>query len=74
MAIPPVSLAFAGAASASHSCNRTDHRAVPDRPLVAWRAPGSGGTPSPLRRIDERNPWAGVMAMRLRRAAMAIAI
>ncbi len=73
MATTPVFLAFAGGASASDPWGRTGHRAAPDRPSVPWRPPASGGTPSPLRPIDERNPWAGVLAMRLRRAAMAVA-
>ena len=74
MAITTAFLAFGGGASAPAPWVRTGHRAVPNRPLVPCRAPGSGGTPSPLPPVDERNPWAGVMAMRLRRAAMALAI
>ena len=73
MATTPVFLAFAGGASASDPRSHSDHRAAPDRLPVPWRGPGPSGTPSPLRPIDERNPWAGVMAMRLRRAAMAVA-
>ena len=66
-------LAFAGGVSASDHRGRTEHREALDQVLVPWRAPGSGGTPSPLSPIDGRNPWAGVVAMRLRRAAMAAA-
>ena len=73
MATTPVFLAFAGGASALHSWGRTDHRTAPDRLSVPWHAPGSGETPAAPQAIDGRNPWAGVMAMRLRRAAMAIA-
>ena len=74
MATTPAFLAFAGGAPAPHRWGRTTgHRAAPDRLSVPWRGPDPSGTPSPLRPIDERNPWAGVMAMRLRRAAMAVA-
>jgi hypothetical protein len=73
MATTPVFLAFAGGASASDPWGRTGRWAALDRLPVPWRPPGSGGTPSPLRPIDERNPWAGVVAMRLRRAATAVA-
>jgi hypothetical protein len=73
MATTPVSLAFAGGASASHPWGRSGDRAAPDRLPVPWRGPDPSGTPSPLPPIDERNPWAGVVAMRLRRAAMAAA-
>jgi hypothetical protein len=73
MAITPASLAFAGGASAPDPWGRTDNRAAPDRLSVPWRRPDPSGTPSPLSPIDERNPWAGVVAMRLRRAAVAAA-
>ena len=73
MATTPVFLAFTGGAPASDPWGRTGQRAAPNRLPVPWPAPGSGGTPSPLPPIDERNPWAGVVAMRLRRAAMAAA-
>ena len=73
MATTPVFLAFAGGASAPEPWGRTGPRAAPDRLPVPWRGPDPSGTPSPLRPIDERNPWAGVVAMRLRRAAMAAA-
>ena len=73
MATTPVFLAFAGGASASDPWSRSDQRAAPDRLSVPRRGPAPSGTPSPLRPIDERNPWAGVMAMRLRRAAVAVA-
>ena len=73
MATTLASLAFAGGASASEPWGRTAHRAAPDRPPIPPPAPGSGETRSPLRPIDERSPWAGVVAMRLRRAAMAAA-
>ena len=73
MATTPVFLAFAGGAPASDPWGRTDNGAAPDRLSVPWRAPDPSGTPSPLPPTDERNPWAGVVAMRLRRAAMAAA-
>jgi hypothetical protein len=73
MATTPAFLAFAGGASASEPWGRTGHRAGPDRLSVPWRGPDPSGTPSPLPPMDERNPWAGVVAMRLRRAAMAAA-
>ncbi len=74
MATTPAFLAFAGGASASDPWGRTTgHRAAPDWLSVPWRGPDPSGTPSPLPPTDERNPWAGVVAMRLRRAAMAIA-
>ena len=73
MATTPVFLAFAGGAPAPDRWSRSDQRAAPDRLSVPRPAPGSGGTPSPLRPIDERDPWAGVVAMRLRRAATAVA-
>ena len=73
MATTPVFLAFAGGAPAPHPWGRTGHRAAPERLSVQWRGPDPSGTPSPLRPIDERNLWAGVVAMRLRRAAVAAA-
>ena len=73
MATTPVFLAFAGGASAPEPWGRTGRRAAPDRLPVPWRGPDPSGTPSPLPPMDERNPWAGVVAMRLRRAAMAAA-
>ena len=73
MATTPAFLAFAGGASASDLWGRTDHRAAPDRLSVPWRAPDPSGTPSQLPPTEERNPWAGVVAMRLRCAAMAAA-
>ena len=73
MATTPVILAFAGGASAPDLWGRTDNRTAPDRLSVPWRGPDPSGTPSPLPPTDERNPWAGVVAMRLRRAAMAAA-
>jgi hypothetical protein len=74
MATTPVFLAFAGGAPASEPWGRIGQRAAPDRMSIPWHGPDPSGTPSPSPPIDERNPWAGVMAMRLRRAAMAIAI
>jgi hypothetical protein len=71
MATTPGFLAFAGGTSAPDPWSRTDRRAATNRLSVPWRASGSGGTPPSVRPIDESNPWAGVMAMRLHRAAMA---
>ena len=71
MATTPVFLAFAGGASASDPWSRTVHRAAPDRLPVLWSIPDSGGPPAPALPVRGQNPWAGVVAMRLRRAALA---
>ena len=73
MATTPAFLAFAGGAPAPEPWDLTGHRAAPDRLPIPRRGPDPSGTPCPLRPIDERSPWAGVVAMRLRRAAMAAA-
>ncbi len=71
MATTPVFLAFAGGAPASDRWNPAGHRAAPNRLPVPWSIPGSGGPPAPALPVRGQNPWAGVVAMRLRRAALA---
>ena len=71
MAITPIILAFAGGVPASNRCDRAGHRAAPNRLPVLWSIPDSGGPPAPPLPIRGQNPWAGVVAMRLRRAALA---
>ena len=71
MATTPVFLAFAGGAPASDRWNRAGHRAAPNRLPVPWSIPGSGGPPAPALPVRGQDLWAGVVAMRLRRAALA---
>ena len=73
MATTPAVMAFADGASAPDPWRRSDHRVAPDRLSIPRRGPDLSRTPSPFPPIGERNPWTGVMAMRLRRAAMALA-
>ena len=71
MVITPTFLAFASGVPASDRWKRAGHRAAPNRLPVLWSIPDPGGPPAPALPIRGQNPWAGVVAMRLRRAALA---
>jgi hypothetical protein len=71
MVITPTFLAFASGVPASDRWKRAGHRAAPNRLPVSCGTPTSGGPPAQALSMRGQNPWAGVVAMRLRRAALA---
>ncbi len=66
MATTTIFLAFADGAAASNRRNP----AAPGQNTARWAGPGTGGTCPPPRPLDACGPWAGVVASRLRRAAL----